>query len=259
VLGRELARKLGVEAGDSLFMLAPRAMRSAVTHVPAMERLRVLATIETGLYDFDSALSYLHLADAQELMRLGDAVTGLAVRLDDIFRALEIKQRIVDELGFPFWAKDWMQLYHNMFSALRLQKTVMFVILTLIVLVAALNIAGTLFMMVAEKTRDIAILKAMGATDRSIGTIFVIKGLWIGLAGILIGLAGGFGLCALLQRYQFVRLDPQIYPFTRLPVDVQAPDVALITGCALLICFIATLYPSRRAARLNPVDGLRYA
>jgi len=152
-----------------------------------------------------------------------------------------------------------MQLYHNMFSALKLQKTVMFIILTLIVLVAALNIAGTLFMMVTEKTRDIAILKAMGATDRSIGRIFVIKGMWIGLTGTFIGLTGGFGLCALLQRYQFVRLDPKIYPFTRLPVDVQAPDVALIVGFALLICFVATVYPSRRAARLNPVDGLRYA
>ncbi len=259
VLGKELARRLGVETGDSLFMFAPRAMRSAVTHVPSMERLRVLATIETGLYDFDNSLSYLHLADAQQLMRLGDAVTGIAVRVADLHQAARIKERIVQDLGFPFWAKDWMQLYHNMFSALKLQKTAMFIILTLIVLVAALNIAGTLFMMVTEKTRDIAILKAMGATDRSIGAIFVIKGMWIGLAGILIGLAGGFGLCALLARYQFVRLDPKIYPFTRLPVDVQAPDVALIVGCALLICFAATLYPSRRAARLRPVDGLRYA
>jgi lipoprotein-releasing system permease protein len=259
VLGRELARQLDVKPGDQLFLLMPRAMRSAVTHVPAMLRLRVLSTIDTGLYDFDKSLSYLHLADAQQVMGTGDAVTGIAVRLDDIYRAAEIKQRIVGELGFPYWAKDWMQLYRNMFSALRLQKTVMFIILTLIVLVAALNIAGTLFMMVTEKTRDIAILKAMGATDRSIGRIFVIKGMWIGLAGTLLGLAGGFGLCALLRRYQFVHLDPKIYPFTRLPVDVQAPDVALIVGCALCICFLATLYPSRRAARLNPVDALRYA
>jgi lipoprotein-releasing system permease protein len=259
LLGRELARQLGVAPGDQLFLLSPRAMQADAAQVPAMERLQVLGTIETGLYDFDNSLAYLHLADAQRIMGVGAAVTGIAVRLGDIYRAGAVKERITAELGFPYWARDWMQLYHNMFSALKLQKTVMFVILTLIVLVAALNIAGTLFMMVTEKTRDIAILKAMGATDRSIGRIFVIKGMWIGLTGTLLGLAGGFGLCALLQRYQFVRLDPKIYPFTRLPVDVQTADVALIVGFALLICLLATLYPSRRAARLNPVDGLRYA
>ena len=259
LLGRELARQLGVAPGDQLFLLSPRAVGVDTARVPAMERLQVLGTIETGLYDFDNSLAYLHLADAQRLMGVGTAVTGLTVRLVDIYRAGAVKERITAELGFPYWAKDWMQLYHNMFSALKLQKTVMFIILTLIVLVAALNIAGTLFMMVTEKTRDIAILKAMGATDRSIGRIFVLKGMWIGLAGTLLGLGGGFGLCALLQRYQFVQLDPKIYPFTRLPVDVQTADVALIAGFALLICLLATLYPSRRAARLNPVDGLRYA
>jgi len=259
VLGRELAGRLEVAPGDQLFLLTPRPTGRDTAQVPAMERLQVLATIETGLYDFDNSLAYLHLADTQRLMGSGDAVTGIAVRLADIYRAAEVKERITAELGFPYWAKDWMQLYHNMFSALKLQKTVMFIILTLIVLVAALNIAGTLFMMVTEKTRDIAILKAMGATDRSIGRIFVIKGMWIGLSGTLIGLAGGFALCALLRRYTFVKLDPKIYPFTRLPVDVQALDVALIVGFALLICYLATLYPSRRAARLNPVDGFRYA
>jgi lipoprotein-releasing system permease protein len=259
VLGRELARRLAVAPGDQFFLLTPRHAGRDAARMPSMERLQVLGTVETGLYDFDNSLAYLHLADAQRLMGTGDAVTGIAVRLVDIYRADAVKDRITAELGFPYWAKDWMQLYHNMFSALKLQKTVMFIILTLIVLVAALNIAGTLFMMVTEKTRDIAILKAMGATDRGIRRIFVIKGMWIGLAGILIGLAGGFGLCALLRRYSFVELDPKVYPFTRLPVDVQTLDVALIVGFALLICFLATLYPSRRAARLNPVDGFRYA
>ncbi|RLB98955.1 MAG: lipoprotein-releasing ABC transporter permease subunit [Deltaproteobacteria bacterium] len=259
VLGRELARQLAVAPGDQIFLLSPPVRGKDAARVPAMERLKVLGTIETGLYDFDNSLAYLHLADAQQLTGAGGAVTGIAVRLADIYRADAVKERIAAELGFPYWAKDWMQLYHNMFSALKLQKTVMFIILTLIVLVAALNISGTLFMMVTEKTRDIAILKAMGATDRSIGRIFVLKGMWIGLTGTLLGLAGGFGLCALLQRYPFVHLDPKIYPFTRLPVDVQPADVALIVGFALLICFLATLYPSRRAARLDPVDGFRYA
>ena len=258
VLGRELARQLAVAPGDQLFMLSPRGMQSAVTHVPGMQRLQVLATIETGLYDFDNSLAYVHLGDAQRIMRLGDTVTGIAVRVADVYQAPAIKDRIVGMLGFPYWAKDWTQLYHNMFSALKLQKTVMFIILILIVLVAAFNIAGTLFMMVTEKTRDVAILKAMGATDRSVGKIFVLNGMLIGAAGTLMGLAGGFGLCALLRRYQFIELDPKIYPFTRLPVDVQAPDVAVIVLCALVICFLATLYPSRRAARLNPVDALRH-
>lgn len=259
VLGHELAGRLAVVPGDQLFLLIPRPTGRDAARMPAMERLQVLGTIETGLYDFDNSLAYLHLTDAQRLMGTGEAVTGVAVRLADIYDAAAVKGRIAAELGFPYWAKDWMQLYHNMFSALKLQKTVMFIILTLIVLVAALNIAGTLFMMVTEKTRDIAILKAMGATDRSIRRIFVIKGMWIGIAGTLMGLAGGFGLCTLLRRYPLVKLDPKIYPFTRLPVDVQALDVVVIAGFALLICFLATLYPARRAARLNPVDGLRYA
>ncbi len=258
VLGRELARQLGVVQGDQVFMLSPSGMASAVTHVPAMQRLKVLGIIETGLYDFDKTLGYMHLGDVQRIMGLGDAVSGIGVRVGDVYQAPAVRERIVTALGFPYWAKDWTQLYHNMFGALRLQKTVMFVILTLIVLVAAFNVAGTLFMMVTEKTRDIAILKAMGATDGSIGKIFVFKGMLIGLAGTLMGLAGGLGLCVLLGRYQFIELDPKIYPFTRLPVAVQVPDVVMIVVCALLICFLATLYPSRRAARLNPVDALRH-
>jgi lipoprotein-releasing system permease protein len=258
VLGRELARQLEVTPGDQVFMLSAQGGASAVTQVPGMRRLRVLGTIDTGLYDFDKSLGYMHLADVQRIMGLGEAVSGIGVRVENAYRAPQVREQIVDVLGFPYWAKDWTQLYQNMFGALRLQKTVMFVILILIVLVAAFNVAGTLFMMVNEKTRDIAILKAMGATDGSIGQIFVLKGMLIGLAGILMGLAGGFGLCALLRRYRFVELDPKIYPFTRLPVDVQAADVALIVACALLICFLATLYPSRRAARLNPVDALRH-
>jgi lipoprotein-releasing system permease protein len=175
-----------------------------------------------------------------------------------VYQAKAVAASLAEKLDYPFWTRDWIQMNHNLFSMLTLQKTVMFIILTLIVLVAAFNIASALIMMVMEKTRDIAILKTMGATNGSIRKIFVIKGFLIGLIGVFLGVAGGVALSLLLQRYQFIHLPGDVYFLTTLPVHLDPFDIVVIIIATLLICLLATLYPARQAARYKPVDGIRY-
>jgi lipoprotein-releasing system permease protein len=258
VLGQELGRKLGVVRGDTLYVISFRGVVSPMGHVPSMKRFRVAGFFESGMYQFDEAYAFVRLADAQRILKLGDTVTGIEIRVDDIYKADQVAKRIGSRLGFPYRTQDWMQMNANLFYALRLEKVAMFVILSLIVLVAAFNIASTLIMMVMEKTKDIAILKAMGATNAHIMRIFVIKGMVIGLAGTSIGVTLGTGLCLLLKKYPIIKLPGNVYYFTKLPVQLQAMDVVSIAIAAIAICFVATLYPARQAARLNPVDAIRY-
>ncbi len=258
ILGKELAASLGVAEGDGVYLLSPRGMVSPIGHVPVMRRFRVAGTFESGFYEYDQSLAYIHLAEAQHLLRMGDSVTGVGIRVKDIYKADRVAQKVGAELGFPYWTRDWMQMNKNLFAALRLEKKAMFVILTLIVLVAAFNIASMLIMMVMQKTKDIAILKAMGARDQSIRKIFIFKGMVIGAVGTLIGLCLGFLGCFLLKRYKFIELPGDVYYFTTLPVKLEFLDVFLITSAAMLICFLATLYPARQAAKLNPVEAIRY-
>ncbi|MGD8367235.1 MAG: lipoprotein-releasing ABC transporter permease subunit [Desulfobacterales bacterium] len=258
VLGKELARTLGVVRGDSLYVISPRGFLSPAGHVPAMKRFTVAGLFASGMYEYDGSLAYVPLVEAQRLLHMGDAVTGIEVRVDDIYRANKIGKAISDDLGFPFWTRDWMQMNRNLFSALKLEKTVMFIILVLIVLVAAFNIASTLIMMVMEKTRDIAILKAMGASNKSIHRIFVFNGMIIGAVGTMLGVGLGFLACFLLDRYKFIELPGDVYYITTLPVRLELLDVCLIAAAALVICFLATLYPARQAARMDPVEAIRY-
>lgn len=258
VLGKELGRKLGVVAGDTIYLISPQGMLSPIGHVPSLKRFRVVDFFQSGMYQYDEAYAFTRLPDAQAIMKNGDMVSGIEIRVDDIYRADQIARGIEANVGFPYWTKDWMRMNDNLFSALKLEKTAMFIILTLIVLVAAFNIASTLIMMVMEKTRDIAILKAMGATDASIRRIFVFKGMVIGTVGTVLGGILGFVICVLLKRYKFIELPGDVYYFTALPVQLQITDVLVIAGASLLICFLATLYPARQASRLNPVEAIRY-
>ena len=259
VLGRELARNSGVVAGDVVQLTSPRGMLSPVGHIPAMKQFRVTGYFESGMYEYDQTFAYIHLHDAQRLLKLGDAVSGIEIRVTDIYRAREVADAILAQLGPAYYARDWMQLNRNLFKALKLERRVMFIILTLIVLVAAFNIASSLIMLVMGKTKDIAILKAMGATDRSIRKIFVFNGMVIGLIGTGLGLILAVAVCALLKRYNIHELTGDIYYFTtQLPVKMEALDVVSIVVAALVICFLATLYPARQAARLNPVEAIRY-
>ncbi len=258
ILGKELAKNLGVSSGDTIAMISPRGRLSPIGHMPAMKQFKIKGLFESGMYEFDNTLVYIHLKTAQKMMRMADTVTGIEVRVGDIYRAGEIGKTLARDLGFPYWIRDWMSMNRNLFSALKLEKTAMFIILALIVLVAAFNIASSLIMMVMEKTKDIAILKAMGATDKSIRRIFIFKGMAIGVVGTILGVCGGIILCMLLSHYKFIELPGDVYYITTLPVVLKVVDVAAIAVSALVICFLATLYPARQASRLDPVEAIRY-
>jgi len=258
ILGKELARNLGLGVGDAVYLISSRGMISPMGYLPAMKRFQVAGLFESGMYEYDGSLAYIHLKDAQKILHMEDSVTGIEVRVNDIYNARHIADKIIADIGFPYWARDWMQMNHNLFSALKLEKTVMFIILALIVLVAAFNIASTLIMMVMGKTKDIAILKAMGAMDGSIRKIFIFKGMVIGFMGTTLGVCLGFILCKLLEKYKFIELPGDVYYISTLPVRLEAPDVFIIAAGAMVICFIATLYPARQASKLNPVEAIRY-
>lgn len=263
ILGRELARNLGVMENDIIYMISPRGMISPIGHIPAMKRFRVTGVFESGMYEYDTSLAYVHLKDAQSILHIGDSVTNIGVRVKDIYKADNIAANIAANLNQKYktgsyWARDWMQMNRNLFSALKLEKKAMFIILTLIVLVAAFNIASSLIMMVMGKTKDIAILKAMGATDKSIRRIFVFKGMIVGLAGTVFGMCLGLAGCILLKHYEFIKLPGDVYYFTTLPVKLEALDVFVIVSAAMIICYLATLYPARQASKLNPVEAIRY-
>ena len=258
ILGKELARNLGVLKGDAVYLISSRGMISPIGYLPAMKRFEVVGLFESGMYEYDGSLAYIDLKDAQKILNMKGSVTGIEVRVDDIYDARNIAKKIVSKLGFPYWARDWMRMNHNLFSALKLEKTVMFIILALIVLVAAFNIASTLIMMVMGKTKDIAILKAMGAMDSSIRKIFIFKGMVIGAVGTSLGVCLGFILCKLLEKYKFIQLPGDVYYISTLPVRLEALDVVMIASAAMVICFLATLYPANQASKLNPIEAIRY-
>ena len=258
ILGKELARNLGLGIGDAVYLISSRGMISPMGYLPAMKRFQVAGLFESGMYEYDGSLAYIHLRDAQKILHMEDSVTGIEVRVNDIYNARHIADKILADVGFPYWARDWMQMNHNLFSALKLEKTVMFIILALIILVAAFNIASTLIMMVMGKTKDIAILKAMGAMDGSIRKIFIFKGMVIGFMGTTLGVCLGFIMCKLLEKYKFIELPGDVYYISTLPVRLEALDVFIIAAAAMMICFVATLYPAHQASRLNPVEAIRY-
>ncbi|MEE4111520.1 MAG: lipoprotein-releasing ABC transporter permease subunit [Desulfobacteraceae bacterium] len=258
VVGRVTAERLDVAVGDPVYLISPLGKGAAANQMPTVMRFSIAGIFETGMNEYDGAMSFVRLDVAQRLLQMPGQATGVEVRVADIYQAKSIADDIVARLGFPFWARDWMQMNRNLFSMLRLQKTVMYIILTLIVVVAAFNIASALIMMVMEKTKDIAILKTIGATNRHIRQIFVFKGLVIGSLGTVIGGVLGFILCGILKQYPFIKLPGDVYFLTTLPVSLQWVDVMTIGLSTVVICFLATLYPAASASGLDPVDGIRY-
>ncbi|MDR3567126.1 MAG: lipoprotein-releasing ABC transporter permease subunit [Syntrophobacteraceae bacterium] len=258
ILGSELASSLGVRVGDYLTIISPTGRLTPMGQAPRSELFEVVGLVRSGMYDYDSTLAYIDLPVAQQFLGMGDSVTGMEVRVRDIYKAGEIAKALKKSLGYPFYVTDWIKMNSNFFSALKLEKTVMFVILTLIILVASFNIVSSLTMLVMEKGRDIAILKAMGATTASIRKIFVMEGFLIGTCGTVLGLLGGSVLCDLLKRYKFIELPQDVYHISTLPVKMEASDLALIALSAICISLVATLYPSRKAAGLDPAEALKY-
>ena len=260
VLAQELSRNLGVKKGDIISLISPGKSRSSVFQAPVMKQFKVSGFFKSGLYEYDNSFAYIHLKDAQKVLRMGDSVTGIEVRVENIYQARKIAQRIDDKLGLPFQAQDWMQLNQTLFQAMKTERRVMFIILTLTILVATFSIASTLIMLVIGKTRDIAILKAMGATNKSIRKIFVFNGMVIGLIGTGLGLALGLLLSTVLKHYDISHLTGGIYYLINtVPVKLDVLDIIAIISATLVICFLATVYPAHQAAKINPVDSIRYS
>jgi lipoprotein-releasing system permease protein len=257
ILGKELAVQLHVSTHDRVRLISASGPLTPMGVMPKVSTCQVVGIFETGMYEYDSALAYVSLETAQRFFDLPGAVHGLEVKTTDLNQADQVAKRIEQALGPNYFAKDWMRMNRNIFSALALEKTALSVIMALVVMVAAFNIVSTLIMVVMEKNKDIAILKSMGATSASIMRIFIYEGLIIGLVGTFLGVLGGLGLCAILSRYQFIKL-PDVYPISTLPVLVLPSDVILIALSATVITLVATLYPSWQAAKIDPAVALRY-
>jgi lipoprotein-releasing system permease protein len=258
ILGQELAKQLGLAVGDPESVVSPLGTPSPVGPIPKVKRFVLAGTFDSGMYDYDSGLLYMGLADAQKFFGLGKAITGVEIRVTDLYNAEKVARQLEQTLGTPFRARDWMEVNRNLFLAFKLEKVVYFIVLTLIVLVAAFNIVATLIMVVMEKRKDIAILKSMGATDRSIARIFMLKGLIIGVVGTLLGVIGGYAGCWVLKRYQFVELPKDVFYVSTLPVRVYGENFATVALVSVVICLLATIYPARQAAGLAPVEVIRY-
>ena len=258
IIGGELAKQIGAHPGSVITVISPEGKLTPLGRTPNTRRFKVAAIFDSGMYEYDASMIYISLKEAQDFLALGDKVTGLEVRVEDVYKSDKISRKVQKVLGYPYWTKDWKVMNRSLFSALKLEKFTMFVILTMIVLVGALNIISTLVMVVMEKTRDVAILRAMGASARSIMTIFMFQGLLVGVVGTFAGLASGLGLCQLLAKYKFINLPADVYYISTLPVQVEVADVSFVAAAAVVISFLATLYPSWYASRLNPVESFRY-
>ena len=266
ILGKELSRRLGVGVGDIISMVSPISRVTPVGLIPRMKLFKVVGVFESGMYEYDANLSFILLKSAQKFFSMKNGVSGVEVRVADIEQAGNIASVIQKELGFPYLVRDWMRMNKNLFSALKLEKIVMFIILVLIVFVAAFNIVSTLFMLVMEKAKEIAILKSMGASCSSIMKIYSYQGLVIGLVGTFLGCAAGFVIVPNLNEivssiesiFGIVAFPSDVYYLDRLPSKIQYVDSFLIIIFSVVICLVASLYPAWRASKLDLVDGLRY-
>jgi len=256
ILGKELASRLGAFLGSSVTAISPTGDIGPMGIVPKLKKFSVVGIFDSGMFEYDSSLAYIPLAEAQKLLDYGDAVNGIEVKVDDIFLSGQVARDITSRLDFPYGARDWKEMNKSLFSALQLEKIMMFIILVLIILVASFNIVSTLTMIVVEKGREIAILKAMGATPAKIMRIFMVEGLVIGLAGVALGIPLGYGASWLIQ--EFYTLPGDVYYISKIPVQLLWTDVASVSIAALAISLIATIYPSWRASKLEPVEALRY-
>ena len=266
LLGEGLALQLGVQAGDSVTIFAPQVRATPAGIIPQVKRFTVSGVFSAGVNEYDTALAVVHLSDAQRLFRLSNTVTGVRLKLDDLFQAWQVARQLANELPGAYNVKDWSRQHSNLFRAVRQEKLVMFVILSLIVAVAAFNIISTLIMVVTDKQADIAILRTMGASPGTVMRIFIVQGSLIGVVGTFIGVIGGVLLAlnvetivpALERMFNTDFLSADVYYISELPSDLQWRDVFKFSSLSLLLSLLATLYPAARAARVQPAEALSY-
>ncbi|MDY5487073.1 MAG: lipoprotein-releasing ABC transporter permease subunit [Desulfovibrio sp.] len=259
IVGEELAKHIGLGMGSRVNLLSPSGEKTTAGFQPRIRPFEVAGIFKTGMYEYDSSLAFVTLDAARELLGLDPGfLSGIEITVDDVYRADEITKELTDNIGNPFYARSWMDMNANLFAALKLEKIGMFILLIMVVLIGSFSIVATLVMLVMEKTRDIAVMMSMGATRKMIRRIFMYQGTIIGFVGTMLGYALGLTVGYLLKRYQFIKLPENVYTLDHLPIIITVPDVLIIGGAAMLLCFLSTLYPARQASRLKPADALRY-
>jgi lipoprotein-releasing system permease protein len=258
VIGEDLARKFGAMIGDTLTMVNPLGEETSIGIVPKMKKFEVVGIFDAGMYDYNTGFVYTSIPAAQKFFNMSGRVSGIEVRVDEVYRADKIAAAIQSEIGFPYYTRNWIEMNKNFFSALKLEKIGMSLILVVIIIVASFNIIGTLTMIVMEKSREIAILKSMGASGNSIMKIFMFAGLVIGIVGTIIGSVIGYSAVAIITKSNLISLPRDVYQVSHLPLSITTLDVLFISLMAIGISFLATLYPSWQAARQDPVEVLRY-
>ena len=266
VLGSELAHALGVFVGDKVTLIAPQGVVTPAGVVPRLKTFTVSGIFEVGMFEYDSGLALIQLEDAQRLYRMDDRVSGVRLKLEDLFKAPMVARQLASRINTAAYLSDWTRSHANFFRAVQIEKNMMFIILSLIVAVAAFNIVSTLVMAVTDKQADIAILRTLGASPRSIMGIFMIQGALIGFVGLGLGIAGGVSLALnidvvvpFIERVLGTQLfDKQVYYISNLPSELQWRDVLTVTGVSFVLSLVATIYPSWRASRVNPAEALRY-
>jgi len=257
ILGERLANQLGVFPGSAVQIVSPLGSPTAIGVIPKVRRFFVAGILRTGMSEIDSTLVFMGLAEAQKFFDLGDAVTSIELRIQNVNQSRQVAEQIQRRLGFPYFAEDWTRLWPNLFSALQLEKTVYFLVLLLMVLIGAFNIVSTLQMVVMEKKKDIAILRSMGASQQSIRNIFLLKGCIIGFFGTLLGDILGLLVCLLISQYQF-DLPDGVFLIKTVPVRMYPINFIIVTLASFAVCLLASIYPARQAAKLDPVEIIRY-
>ena len=258
IIGKELAKRMSVGIGNRVSVLSPSGQKSAAGFNPRILPFNVVGVFSTGMFEYDNSMAFVSLDSARDILSVtNDSVFGLEITVNDIYDAERISREINISLPGPLYSRHWMDMNANLFAALKLEKAAMGVILTFIVLVGSFSIITSLVMLVMEKKRDIAILMSMGATRQAIRKIFMLQGVIIGAVGTVLGNIIGLGISFLVEKYQFIKLPEGVYSTNHLTVLIEWPDIAIISGSAMLICFLATIYPARQAASLQPVEALR--